>query len=76
MRLAYGWRVFEGLLDGFYVGPETQYFGAEGYRQARFGAHITSMKTDATEWSAAGGWARDTDGRASPYLRLGVMTRQ
>jgi Cellulose biosynthesis protein BcsS len=64
------------VLDQFYAGPETQVYGGDGYRQLRFGAHITSMKTGATEWSAAGGWAVDSDQRSSPYVRLGVMTRQ
>lgn len=71
-RAAVGWR----LLDQFYVGPETQIYGGDGYAQTRFGIHFTSLKTGATEWSAAGGWALDTDNRSSPYLRLNVMTRQ
>ena len=75
-RAAYGWRVFEEMLGGLYVGPEIQYFGSDGYRQVRFGAHITSLKTDDIEWSAAGGWAGDSQGRASPYLRLNILKRQ
>jgi Cellulose biosynthesis protein BcsS len=71
-RAALGWRV----LDAFYVGPETQAYGGNGYSQIRFGGHITSMKTGATEWSAGGGWAIASDGRSSPYLRLNVMTRR
>ena len=75
-RLALGWRVAQELFtDGVYVGPEAQYFGSDGYRQRRIGVHITSMKTDATEWSAAGGLARDSDGRASLYLRLGLSQK-
>ncbi len=42
----------------------------------RLGAHITSMKTGINEWTAAGGWAGDTEGRSSPYVRLGFMSRQ
>ena len=59
-RLAFGWRVADDIFngDGFYVGPEVQYFGSDGYRQWRVGAHITSLKTEATEWSAAVGWAQ------------------
>ena len=38
--------------------------------------HVTSLKTGRIEWSAAGGWAIDTDNRASPYLRLGFMQRR
>ena len=69
-RLAYGWRVFEGLLQGFYVGPEIQYFGSDGYRHLRFGGHITGLKTDAYQWSAAVGFAQDSENRSSLYVRL------
>ena len=34
---------------GIYVGPETQYFGSQGYRSLRVGAHITSMKAEDTK---------------------------
>jgi hypothetical protein len=75
-RFAYGWRVGEELFaGGVYIGPETQYFGSDGYGHLRFGLHITSMKTEATEWSAAAGFARDTDGRSSPYVRLGLSRK-
>jgi hypothetical protein len=76
-RLAFGWRVADEIFngDGFYVGPETQYFGSDGYRHWRLGLHITSLKTETTEWSAAGGLARDSDGRSSPYVRLTLSTR-
>ena len=75
-RAAYGWHILEDMLGGVYVGPEIQYFGSEGYRHFRLGAHITTMKTADLEWSAAAGWARDSDGRSSPYLRLNVLKRQ
>lgn len=74
-RIGFGWRVFENMLGGVYVGPEVQYFGSIGYRQLRLGAHITSTKTDDVEWSAAAGWADDSRGRVSPYLRLSVLKR-
>ena len=75
-RAAYGWRVFEEMLGGVYIGPEVQYFGSDGYRQLRFGAHVTTMKTEDADWSAAIGWARDSDGRSSPYVRLNWLRRQ
>ena len=75
-RAAYGWRVLEEMLGGIYIGPELQYFGSAGYRHARLSMHITSMKTEDTEWSAAAGWARDSTGRSSPYVRLGVLRRR
>jgi hypothetical protein len=74
-RIGYGWRVLEDMLGGVYVGPEIQYFGSDGYRHLRLGAHITSMKTDDIEWSAAAGWASDSQGRTSPYLRLNVLKK-
>ena len=70
-RIAFGWRAF----GQFYVGPETQVYGGDGYRQFRVGAHITSLKTGTDEWSAAVGWAIDTDQRQSPYVRIGLMRR-
>lgn len=75
-RAAYGWRVLEEMLGGIYIGPEAQYFGSASYRHARLGMHITSMKSEDTEWSAAAGWARDSAGRSSPYVRLGVLKRR
>lgn len=75
-RIAYGWRVLEEMLGGIYIGPEVQYFGSGGYRHGRLGMHITSMKTEDTEWSAAAGWARDSTGRSSPYVRLSILTRR
>lgn len=75
-RIALGLRVAEELFtDGVYFGPELQYSGSDGYRHHRIGLHITSMKTEATEWSAAAGFARDSDGRSSPYVRLGLSQK-
>jgi len=75
-RLAFGWLTFTEIIEAFYVGPEVQYFGSDGYRQMRFGAHVTSMKTDDVEWSAGIGWSAASDGRTSPYLRIGLMKRR
>jgi hypothetical protein len=75
-RIAYGWRILDDMLGGVYVGPELQYFGSDGYRHLRIGAHITTMKTADIEWSAAAGWARDSADRSSPYLRLNLLKRQ
>jgi hypothetical protein len=68
-RLAGGYKLF----DIVYAGPETQVYGADGYAQFRFGGHITSLKTEAAEWSAAAGWAFDSDNRSGPYVRIGMM---
>jgi hypothetical protein len=70
-RAAVGWRVFEPV----FIGPETQMIWCADYQQLRLGAHVTGLRTEAVEWSAAAGWARDSDGRDGPYVRLGVMTR-
>jgi hypothetical protein len=76
-RLAYGWRVGEDMFeDGFFVGPEVQYFGADGYKHLRLGLHITDLKAENYEWSAAIGLARDSDGVAGPYVRVGFSVRQ
>ena len=76
-RLAYGWRVCEDIFeDGFYVGPEAQYFGAEGYRHLRLGIHITQLKAENYEWSAGLGFARASDGASGPYVHIGFTVRQ
>jgi hypothetical protein len=76
-RIAYGWRVCEDMFeDGFYVGPEVQHFGADGYRHLRLGFHITQLKAERYEWSAGLGIARDSDGVSGPYVRIGFSVRQ
>jgi len=75
-RGGFGWRVLKDMLGGVYVGPEIQYFGSDGYRHLRLGAHVTSMKTDDIEWSAAIGWASDSSRRTGPYVRLNLMRRR
>jgi hypothetical protein len=71
-RMATGWRVID---EQFYFGPEIAYFGSDGYRQFRLGGHFTAMKTGDREWTAAGGWMRDTDRQSSPYVRLNLMQK-
>lgn len=72
LRMATGWRVLD---EQFYFGPEAAYFGADGYRQIRLGFHFTAMKTGDREWTAAGGWTRDTDQQSSAYVRLSLMQK-
>jgi hypothetical protein len=72
IRAAAGWRV--GNL--FYAGPEVQAFASNGYAQRRIGLHVTAYKTGDVEWSAATGYARDSDERSSAYFRFGVSTRR
>ena len=71
-RAALGWRVID---EQFYFGPEIAFFASEGYRHVRLGGHFTAMKTGNLEWTAAGGWARDSDRQSSPYVRLGLMKK-
>jgi len=76
-RVAAGWRVLEDMFeDGFYVGPEVHHFGQDGYRHTRFGAHFTGLKAENYEWSAAAGWAHDSDRTSGPYVRLNISTRR
>lgn len=72
IRAAAGWRV----ADTFYAGPEVQAFASDGYSQRRIGLHITAYKTGVLEWTAATGYAYDSDDRSSAYVRLGVSTRR
>jgi hypothetical protein len=71
-RAAVGWRVID---EQFYFGPEIALFASDGYRHFRLGGHFTAMKTGNMEWTAAGGWARDSDRQSSPYVRLGLMRK-
>jgi hypothetical protein len=76
-RIAGGWRVLEDMFeDGFYFGPEVHHFGQDGYRHTRFGAHFTGLKAENYEWSAAAGWAHDSDRTSGPYVRLNISTRR
>lgn len=71
-RIAYGWRLF----DLFYAGPELSGFSTIGCRQARVGLHVTGLRTGAWEWSAALGFAHDSDGFYGLYGRFGVLVRR
>ncbi|HET7849228.1 MAG TPA: cellulose biosynthesis protein BcsS [Pseudolabrys sp.] len=72
VRAAFGWRAF----DLFYIGPETQIFGCNGYEQIRAGLHLTAARIGETEWSLAAGWAQDSDHRGGGYARIGVLIRR
>jgi hypothetical protein len=71
-RVAAGWRAF----DCVWIGPEVQMFGDGHYRELRAGGHVTAFRTGRFEWSAGFGYAVDSDHRAGPYGRIGLLTRQ
>jgi hypothetical protein len=71
-RAAVGWRVAP---DSFFVGPEAQALWCRDYQQFRIGAHATAYRMNATEWSAAAGFAMESFHRYGPYLRAGVSMR-
>jgi hypothetical protein len=71
IHAATGWR----FANRFYFGPELQAFASDDYRQRRVGAHITAFKLGDTEWSAAAGYAADSDNRSSAYARFSVSRR-
>jgi hypothetical protein len=71
VRGALGYRVF----DAMFVGPESAMLWCANFEQFEIGAHITGLHAGPAEWSAAGGFARDTDRRNGPYFRIGVSTR-
>jgi hypothetical protein len=70
-RGAAGVRAFD-----LWMGPESVWCGDDTYRQLRFGAHVTGLRTDMFEWSAGVGWVTDSDKRSGMYGRLGVMVRR
>jgi Cellulose biosynthesis protein BcsS len=67
------WRNGAFAHGGFIIAPSG--LDQDG-RHGRLGVHVTSMKTEDTEWSAAAGWARDSSGRSSPYVRLSILRRR
>jgi hypothetical protein len=72
-RAAFGWRV----ADAFYLGPEVGGFaGGDTYRQFRVGLHMTGLRFAFVEWTAAAGWATDTDDRDGFYARIGLHARR
>jgi hypothetical protein len=71
VHAAVGWRIF----NLFYLGPEVQAFASDDYTQRRIGMHITALKIGEAEWSAAAGYATDSDHRDSAYARFSVSRR-
>ncbi len=72
-RAAFGWRV----ADAFYLGPEVGGFASgDSYKQFRAGLHVTGFRFGWVEWSAAAGWAIDSDDRDGFYARLGLHARR
>lgn len=71
VRAAVGWRSSEP----FYIGPEAQGIWCADYQQLRFGAHVTGFRIDGLDWSAASGWAMESNGRSGPYVRIGFNAR-
>lgn len=72
IRGAAGWRV----LDRFWAGPEIETSGDEVYRQYRIGAHLTSFRMAAFEWSLGAGYVEDNDHRSGVYGRISLLTRR
>lgn len=72
IRGAAGWR----MMDRFWAGPELETSGDDVYRQYRFGAHITSLKTGVFEWALGAGYVEDNSGRAGAYGRVSLLTRR
>ena len=72
-RAAFGWRI----ADKFYLGPEIGGFaGGDTYKQFRAGLHVTGVRYNWVEWSAAAGWATDSDDRDGFYGRVGLTARR
>jgi hypothetical protein len=72
IRGAAGWRVE----DRFWAGPEVETSGDQVYRQYRIGAHVTSLKWSAFEWSLGAGYVEDNSHRSGLYGRISVLTRR
>ncbi|MES2751540.1 MAG: cellulose biosynthesis protein BcsS [Pseudomonadota bacterium] len=72
VRGAAGWR----LMDRFWAGPEAETSGDDVYRQYRIGAHLTSFRMGAFEWSLGAGYVEDNSDRSGLYGRINVLARQ
>jgi hypothetical protein len=72
IRGAAGWR----FMDRFWAGPEVETSGDEVYRQYRIGAHLTSLKFAAFEWSLGAGYVEDNSHRSGLYGRISLLTRR
>ena len=72
VRAAAGWRV----MDRFWIGPEIETSGDEVYRQYRIGAHLTSFRTAAFEWTLGAGYVEDNSHRSGLYGRISLLTRR
>lgn len=70
-RLAAGWRAF----DQFWIGPEISTFSDVFSTQYRVGLHVTGLRWQDLEWSAATGHLEDNFHRRGGYLRFGVLLR-
>lgn len=70
-RAAAGVRAFE-----LWLGPEAIFCGDETYREMRFGAHATGLRTGPVEWTAGIGWVSDSEKRSGVYGRLGLLVRR
>ena len=71
LRVALGTR----LLDLMFIGPETEEIWCGNFEEYQLGIHVTALRTDKLEWSAATGIAVTSDHRDGPYFRLGVNTK-
>jgi hypothetical protein len=71
LRIAVGTR----FLDRMFIGPETEEIWCGNFEEYQFGVHVTALRTDKLEWSAATGIAFTSDHRDGPYFRLGVNTK-
>lgn len=72
VRGAAGWRV----MDRFWTGPEIETSGDQVYRQYRIGAHLTSFRTAAFEWTLGAGYVEDNSHRSGLYGRVSLLTRR
>jgi len=70
-RAAIGWQFSEP----FFIGPEAQALWCINYQQWRLGGHVTGFRINGIDWSAATGWEVESNGRAGPYVRLGLNAR-
>lgn len=71
-RVSGGWRLWKQA----FLGPEAGFYVTDTYREARFGAHLTSLAVGLVHFRVSGGWQVTDDGRrGAPYLGLASWIR-
>jgi hypothetical protein len=74
--MADGWPAVFGCSIWPWSGPEVSAITDEFSTQTRVGLHLTGLRWQDLEWSAAAGYLQNNFHRNGAYGRLGVLVRR